>query len=105
MTEVNIPNSVTLLADGAFRDCSALKKVTLGENIAKIYQNTFASVQLEVIVINSPTVLNTDSYLFSDICSANKIYVPDELVEEYKSTHFYYSVADKIFAISEYEVA
>lgn len=105
LQEIVIPNSVTCILNEAFMDCKNLKSVKLSENVDDIYPNAFnGCTSLESITL--PAALNNisrdafkNSGLKSIVCLGDKlpnveddggiaswvkIYVKDELVDDYK---------------------
>ena len=49
LTEVTIPDAVTVIADGAFMDCFNLEKINFGENVWMICEDAFANTKIKSI--------------------------------------------------------
>ena len=49
LTSIDIPDSVDSIYDGAFKDCSSLETVTLGEGVAYIGLDSFANTKIKSI--------------------------------------------------------
>lgn len=84
LTDVNMPVAVSI-SDKLFQQCISLKSVRLGANQVATLANTNA-------FINTPIARGT-----------GYIYVPDELVEDYKVATNWSVYADQIRPISEYK--
>lgn len=102
----NFPN-VTSIGGGAFEECSALGRVDLG-SVTSIGSAAFRFCEnLKTLIIRTPTLAeNTDLGTFSGTAiseGTGYIYVPDDLVDEYKSTTAWTNVANQIKPISELE--
>lgn len=102
----NFPN-VTSIGNGAFEECSALERVDLG-SVTSIGTAAFRFCEnLKTLIIRTPTLAeNTDLGMFSGTAISDGtgyIYVPDDLVDEYKSTTAWTNVANQIKPISELE--
>ena len=78
LTEVSFPN-VTSIGEGAFYNCSRLTTIYVGTNTSTVC-----------------TLSNTDA--FKDCTNLANIYVPANLVNDYKSATNWSSYADKIKA-------
>ena len=121
----SIQNSrITELELSAFQDCSSLVSVNLSE-LSKIGSNAFASCKkLETVEIPKATSLGqqafsnctrlqwihisgtsvatlSDTYVFINASGTMKIYVPDALVDAYKSASNWSTYASKIYPESE----
>lgn len=49
LEEVILPDSVKVIGEGAFRNCTSLRTVKLGEGVEEIYSNAFGNTALERI--------------------------------------------------------
>lgn len=102
----NFPN-VTSIGSGAFEECSALERVDLG-SVTSIGNAAFRFCEnLKTLIIRTPTVAanpSIDTFGGTAISDGTGyIYVPDDLVDEYKSTTAWTNVANQIKPISELE--
>ena len=49
LTEVNIPDNIEMIGDGAFKDCTNLQKVILGEKVHRLGVDCFANTKIKSI--------------------------------------------------------
>lgn len=94
LEELRIPNSNNRLAFGgyAFQGCSSLKLVELGEHNNNLNFSGLPNAPLEILIIRGNNVhtitdeaLNGSSY-FKQGGLGGKLYVPQALIETYKTT-------------------
>ena len=123
-TKVTVPSTWSSIPVGCLADCTNLTHVTINNTITAINKQAFIrSTSLISLYINSTTVptmdtqtlYNTGIYLNivapSSYSNPGYIYVPDSVVDTYKSTGSSSSAsnwayyADRIKAISEYPTA
>lgn len=102
---------------GGFRDCPKLKYISLPKEcvgIKNVVQNTGNSdagymlgrcPSLECVIFNCPSVFQIASTNHFNETTNNtfKIYVPDNLVNSYKSDTYWSNWSSKIFGISQLE--
>lgn len=106
--EVTLPDTVYKIGNSAFSYCTTLEKLDIGTGLTDIgYSIIGACTGLKVLIIRSlslPTYISTQSP-FMDPGLENrelKIYVPDALVDTYKTTP-YFSIHAKYYRpLSEY---
>lgn len=99
LKQIVIPNSVTTIEFSAFRKCDQLSTLTLGKSVSTIYGLAFADCSALKTVI---CLAETPPYLWGgvfqntpvdaldevhEIALQLPVYVPDQSVELYKSTH------------------
>ena len=102
--ELVIPDSVTSISSSAFRDCSGLTSVVIGSGVTTILTQTFyncSSVLTYDFTASTavPTLENVNAFTF---INANcKIYVPDNLYDEWTTATNWSTYADYIFKASE----
>ena len=99
LKQIVIPNSVTTIEFSAFRECDQLSTLTLGKSVSTIYGLAFADCSALKTVI---CLAETPPYLWGgvfqntpvdaldevhEIALQLPVYVPDQSVELYKSTH------------------
>ena len=101
---------MTSIGGSSFRLCVSLKTLDLPKvtKINGVY--TFRdSNLLKTLILRSETICtlsNTDAFFNSPIAKGTGyIYVPDDLVESYKSATNWSTYADQIKAISEMEAS
>lgn len=92
-----------------FYTCSRLEKLNISGFTSEKLNNTYGMFancsNLKTLIINSPSLFNiADTDLFNSTpieSGTGYVYVPDELVEEYKSATNWSNFADQIKGISE----
>lgn len=107
VTSVNLPNATTI-GPNVFYKCSSLTSVNL-PNVTSLSYGTFYNCSSLTTVIlslttNVCTLSNTDAFKNTPIANSTTegfIYVPDELVEDYKVATNWSTYASKIKPISE----
>ena len=83
VTEVIVPDDVTIIKENLFRDYSLLEKVVLHENVQKIEAGAFMNYAFDLICYAiEPPILSADAISHYPNM---KIYVPEESVELYKN--------------------
>ncbi|MBR6655789.1 MAG: leucine-rich repeat domain-containing protein [Alistipes sp.] len=96
-----VAEDIIRIYDEAFRGCTSLTKVTLGENTKDIYARAFMGCQ----ELNSVTIRATtpptlfDTYVFDYNAAGRTFYVPSSAVEAYKNDICWVEYADYIKAI------
>ena len=97
-----IPNSVTSIGEAAFYKCTSLTSITIPNSVISIGNNVFQGctglISIVITTINPPTL---GSNAFYNTQSSLQIYVPDELVNTYKTATDWSSQASKIKPLSE----
>ena len=83
MKEITIPNSVIEIGNNAFVHCRNLNKVVLGSNIERILSNAFSDALVNDVYCYAPIPPEITS---SSFFVKNRLYVPSESVNLYKST-------------------
>jgi hypothetical protein len=88
-TEYTIPNSVTSIGGNAFSSMS-LVNVNIGAGVKEIHSYAFSCCYALKSVTCKPTTPPTGgSYMFGDISSSAKIYVPTGSGEAYKTAQYW----------------
>jgi hypothetical protein len=75
-----------------------LKKLEFHELASISYSINIPSIEIIIIDRNAVTSLNNSSYI-NNTCT---VYVPDELVDDYKATNNWRNHAGQIKGLSEY---
>lgn len=103
LKNINLPNCTTI-GESAFSGCKALESVDLGSatTISKSAFNSCAKLTTLIIRTNQVASAVSTTLTYSAIASGTGyIYVPDDLVEDYKVTNIWSSYADQIKGLSE----
>ena len=80
---INLPNVVTV-GYGTFESCEALESISL-PNVTTIGEGAFESCEaLESITLGANQVCTIGTYAFDDIQNTITVYVPSNLIEQYK---------------------
>ena len=106
LRKVVIPEGVTSLSGWTFRSCTSLREVVLPSTLEKLSYQSFFEDTLDSLTINktdgvltfSPNTATNAGLTFS---ANGKIYVPADLVEDYKADTKWKLLEDKIVAIPE----
>ena len=88
LTSVNIPNSVTSIAEGAFPGCRSLTSITIPNSVTSIGDYAFSlCINIENVYCYAEVVPLAHVYVFynSDIEKAT-LHVPASAIEAYKTT-------------------
>ena len=98
--ELIIPDSVTTIGDHAFYCCTGITSIIIPETVTNLDSYTFyACSKLETITIKSKTLVAYTTSLLSQYTALTAIYVPADLVDQYKAADGWIDFADKIQAI------
>lgn len=101
LTAVTIPNNVTTIGNNAFYSCNSLTEITLPYTITTIGQYAFGScpnlTSFTILALTPPPLTYLD-----DIWNTNTtVYVPDSVVDVYKSTPLWKTYPDRIKPLSQ----
>lgn len=103
ISTLNIQN-VTSIGSYAFRRCRGVKSIEFLNNVTFGTYAFYDSFYLKTIILrntnNMCTLINKNAFEFAGI---SNIYVPDELVEQYKIADNWSNYATQIKPLSEYE--
>jgi hypothetical protein len=104
-----IPEGVTILKAQVFRSCREMEELTVKGNITSIYTYVFYSCsKFKKLVLpnitNVPTLSNANAFEATPIKSGTGyIYVPDNLVDTFKTATNWSTFANQIKGLSELE--
>ena len=99
LKQIVIPNSVTTIEFSAFRECDQLSTLTLGKSVSTIDGLAFAdcsALKTVICLAETPPYLREGVFQNTPVDALDKVheialqlpvYVPDQSVELYKSTH------------------
>lgn len=100
LKKISIPEGVTRIPANACLSCYSLQKVELPSSITEIGNYAFNSIgALSVIYVKATTPPTLGSSAIPSVIEIQKIYVPAESVEAYKSATNWADYAEKIEAI------
>lgn len=99
LTSVTFGNSLTSIGSDAFWECTALKTLEFPDSLTNITSGAFSGCNLEVVDFG-----NTRSSIVPYVYFGQNttIIVPDSLVEDWKATSDWSSIASQIVSYSEY---
>lgn len=105
-----LPIGITVIPSSAFYKCHGIKELTAYGNLTYIDSSAFGFIaylsKLELPNVTSVPTLESDSFSGTPIASGTGyIYVPDALVDSFKSATNWSSYADQIKPISEMEAS
>ena len=97
LEELSLP-LIKTISSSMFSGCDMLKKLEFTELTSISYSINIPSIEVIIIDRNAVTSLSNSSYI-NNTCT---VYVPDELVEEYKASSNWRNHAGQIRGLSEY---
>ena len=90
LQNLTIPEGVTEIGDAAFYGCTYLQDMTLPKSLQSVGDNTFALCsKLQKITIHATTPPALQSKTFYEVNRAIPVYVPDEVVADYKDDPYW----------------
>ena len=102
LKKISIPEGVTRIPASTCLSCYSLQKVELPSSITEIGGSAFSSIgALSCIYVKATTPPTLGSSAIPSVVEIQKIYVPAESVEAYKSATNWANYAEKIEAIPE----
>lgn len=100
LTNISIPNNITLLATESFKNCSALTSVIIPSSITEIQNGVFINCtslnSITVLATTPPTMIEWGAFNNTNDCP---IYVPSASVDTYKAATGWSDYANRIQAI------
>ena len=103
LTTINLPKC-TSIGEYAFYECTSLTTVNLPE-CTSIGSYAFVNCNLQIIILGADQIVGINSFTFKYEPSINNgtgyIYVPDNLVDSYKSDTNWSTYANQIKPLSE----
>ena len=104
LTNITIPNSVTSIDGSAFENCYSLTNIVIPNSVTSIGANAFNGCRSLTTYIFERTAGITaigGTNTFEGINTSTKIYVPDDLVDDYKEAANWTTYANYIYPLSE----
>ena len=104
LTSITIPKSVTSIGSGTFQNCYSLTSIVIPNGVTSIGANAFTDCRAIKTYVFERTAGITSlgsTNTFSNINTSTKIYVPDDLVDDYKIENNWSTYANYIYPISE----
>ena len=85
VTSIVIPETVTKIGEGAFKNTENLTTVVFQEGVTEIGSDLFNGSTISTIVFLGSTVPEIDETTFANIPENCKIFVPKDYIKEYRS--------------------
>lgn len=99
LTKINIPEEITVIPEGMFRGCTSLKEIILPSSINIVLQDAFyGCTSLTRVHINSHITGNDGMFLSTS--PYLKIFVPSQLINNYKTAQYWDQYASSILNAS-----
>jgi hypothetical protein len=100
-TSIDLPAGLTTLGKYAFSACSLLTSIDIPAGVTALEAGTIRQCPLLVsITLRSPTLVEISNMnQFTTINANYKVYVPSNLVNEYKAHTYWSEIADHIYPI------
>ena len=97
LTSVNIPSSVESIMSGVFYGCTGLRSIDIPASVTTIGNDAFHDCSsLASVTVRATTPPQLGSYAFFGNASGRKIYVPSEVLNDYKNAEGWRNYADDI---------
>lgn len=100
ITELELGNGINRIAESMFRECTALKSVVLPPQVQYLNAWCFTGSGLTEMIIEKQDGVVVNAYN-SIIPSSCIVYVPDDLVADYQAANNWKAFPDRIKPISE----
>ena len=103
LTSIAFPSSLQFVGNNAFRECASLTTISIPQSIDILEGYSFAycsALSSCIITRTTPSILflrDSTTFEGSDNCL---FYVPDEVLDTYRSTRWWQEYADRIFPLS-----
>ena len=102
ISEVRIPASVEAVEERAFYGCKSLEVLNIPANVVFLGNNCFEGAEsLREVYISGDRVLEIGHKAFSEAKSELKIYVPADLVDDYKRNILWATYVNNLYAMAE----
>lgn len=105
-TEAYFPNA-TSITGSAFKSNPFIDTVIFDTLLEISSTNAFENSTIKALIIKTPQLCNLKSSFFAGVLKRLKklkVYVPDDLVTEYKSATNWTTISDNIYPLSDYYV-
>ena len=97
LRSITIPSNISSIGNGAFQGCSNLTSINLPQGVKSLGSGVFRGCSnLTSLTLNSTTMVDIDPNVLTDCDNLTYIYVPNNLVQQYKQNTNWSEYADKI---------
>ena len=96
LTDINIPESVTVIGSGAFKGCTSLKSIEIPDSVTKIGSGSFSGCTTLTSIELPNSVTEIGSFAFSGCTSLTSIEIPNSVT---KIGGFAFSGCTNLFSI------
>lgn len=101
--ELQYFTGITTIAGNCFRDCSALRYLTIPSNVTSVGARALYRLKLaHLVLLNETSVVTATNNSLYQMTVENGIYVPAALVDAYKVANYWGEYADQIKPLSEF---
>lgn len=99
MRSIDLPEGLTTINSQAFRGCTLLSTVTIPSTVTSIGSQAFRGAGLtSMIILRNSTVITGANHMLRDLPTSFKIYVPNNLVANYKAANQWSGFSTRIFS-------
>lgn len=100
LTSVTIPDSLTSIDYQAFQYCYSLTSVVIPASVTSIGSNAFQSCKILILDISEQTkVIPLSNSIGISTSSANRILIPQSLLDQYKTASYWSNYADYMVGV------
>lgn len=97
LRSITIPSNISSIGNGAFQGCSNLTSINLPQGVKSLGSGVFwGCSNLTSLTLNSTTMVDIDPDILTGCDNLTYIYVPNNLVQQYKQNTNWSEYANKI---------